>query len=176
MLPSLQTYNSAIVHTVYICIFLLLLAFVNCLMSCRGRRDRSRVDYKILNSVGFDTFSAVPSMSDSGEESSVSGSEFMGASGTAKDVDLEIHPTDDTSDSELRQLREAVKEAEKRRLVEAEKKTLRAQLNKSSHEVDELKAKKHKKGTDTEFTINTLRNDKKLRNKVASQLRKLSLK
>ena len=96
-----------------------------------NERDMFELVPVILNSVGFDTFSAVPSMSDSGEESSVSGSEFMGASGAAKDVDLEIHPTDDTSDSELRQLREAVakKEAEERRLVEAENKTLRAQLN-----------------------------------------------
>ena len=63
-------------------------------------------------------------------------------------------------------------------MLEAEKKKLRAQLNKSSQEVDMLRSKKQKKGTKAkaDITINTLRNDKKLKQKVASQLKKLSVK
>ena len=44
--------------------------------------------------------------------------------------------------------------------------------------MDELQSKKQKKdiSINSDITINTLRSDKKLRSKVASQLRKLSLK
>ena len=44
--------------------------------------------------------------------------------------------------------------------------------------MDELRPKKQKKGINinSDFTINILRSDKKLKSKVASQLQKLSLK
>ena len=44
----------------------------------------------------------------------------------------------------------AKKKAEKKKLIEAEKKWLREQLDKSTQEVEELKAKKQKIGTKKE--------------------------
>ena len=97
-------------------------------------------------------------MSDSGEDSSTqSESGLIGATGGVLEVDVHA---DDIFDSELSQLRNAVaeKEVERQRLIEAEKK-LRAQLNKSTQEVEVLRAKKQKKGIKSkeEININTLR-------------------
>ena len=144
-------------------------------MLFRGKRNIHRVDYRILNSVGFGNQS---SMSDSGEDSSTqSESGLISATGGVLEVDVHA---DDIFDSELSQLRNVVaeKEVERQRLIEAEKKKLRAQLNKITQEVEVLRAKKQKKGIKSkeEININTLKSDKKLKSKVASQLRKLSLK
>ena len=138
-------------------------------MSSRSRRDIQRVDYKSLNSVGF----VNSAMSNSGEESNTtqSESEMIGATGCVCEL------FDGDVDPELSQLRQAVaeKESEKQRLIENEKKKLRAQLNKSAHDVAQLQAKKQKQGTKSEITINSLRKDKKLRSKVAAQLKKLTV-
>ena len=138
-------------------------------MTSRGNRSIPKVDYNTLNSVGFDTSgSSMP------EESSASGSEVH-------DVQVDVNRGDDDVDSELLLLQSAVakKEAERQKLVEEEKKRLRAQLDRSTKEVDELKAKRKKKGSSnssSDITINSLRSDKKLKKKVASKLKELALK
>ena len=139
-------------------------------MYSRSKRNIPRVDYKLLNSVGFEN----KNMSSSEEDSTQSESGLDVASGSVPDSKGQ-----NDEDNELSQLRDAVakKEAEKKKLIEAEKKRLREQLDKSTQEVEVLKAKKQKKGTKkAELTINTLRSDKKLKSKVASQLHKLALK
>ena len=105
-----------------------------------------------------------------GEESTQSESGISVASGCVPDGKGQH-----VVDNELSQLRDvvAIKEAEKK-LIEAEKKRLREQLDKSTQEVEVLKAKKQMKGKrKAELTINTLRSDKNLKSKVASQLHNL---
>ena len=137
-------------------------------MYSRSKRNIPRVDYKLLNSVGFEN----KIMSSSEEDSTQSESELDVASGSVPDSKGQ---NDD--DNEFSHSRDSVakKEAEKKKLIEAEKKRLQEQLDKSTQVVEVLKAKKQKKGTrKAELTINTLRSDKKLKSKVASQLHKLS--
>ena len=113
-------------------------------------------------------------MSSSEEDSTQSESILSVASGSVPDSKGQ-----NGDDNELSQLSDTVakKEAEKKKLIEAENKRLREQLDKSTQEVEVLKSKKQKKGTrKAELTINTLRSDKKLKSKVASQLHKLALK
>ena len=112
-------------------------------------------------------------MSSSGEDNTQSESRLYVASGNVPDGKGQH-----VDGNELFQLRDVVakKEAEKKKLIEAEKKRLRKQLDKSTKEVEVLKAKKQKKGTrKAKLTINILRSDKKLKSKVASQLHKLAL-
>ena len=61
-------------------------------MCSRSRRNIQRVDYKILNSVGYGGFS----MSDTGESSTQSESGVSGATGGAPDI--ELHQEDELDD------------------------------------------------------------------------------
>ena len=140
-------------------------------MYSRSKRNIPCFDYNLLNTVGFEN----KNMSSSEEDRTQSESGLDVASGRLPDTSK--GQNDD--DNELSQLRDAVakKEAEKKKLIEAEKKRLREQLDKSTQEVKVLKAKKQKKGTrKADLSINTLRSDKKLKSKVAFQLHKLALK
>ena len=130
-------------------------------MYSRSERHIPLVDYKLLNSVGFENKKYVELRG--GQHSIRVGTICCFWKCTCQNGD----------DNELLQLRDTVakKEAEKKKLIEAEKKRLREELDKSTQEVEVLKSKKQKKGTrKTELTINTLRSDKKIISKVASQL------
>ena len=126
-------------------------------MCSPSQRNIPRVDYRLLNSKGFENIN----MSSSGEDSTQSESGLSVAIGSVPDSKGQH-----VVDNELSQLRDvvAIKEAEKKKLIEAEKKRLREQLDKSTQEVEVLKAKKQMKGTrKAELTINTLRSDKNLK-------------
>ena len=126
-------------------------------MCSPSKRNNPRVDYRLLNSKGFENIN----MSSSGEDSTQSESGLSVASGSVPDGKGRH-----VVDNKLSQLRDVVatKEAEKKKLIEAEKKRLREQLDKSTQEVEVFKAKKQKKGTrKAELTINTLRSDKNLK-------------
>lgn len=146
----------------------------------RPRRCLLRPDYRVLHSVGLRA-NPITIQTMSGEDNKLDE-----ATGGSKEDEISLE-----EDEELKRLQEAVsnKEAERKKLIDAKKRHLKEQLDKTSLEVEGLKAasatrpKTGMKETDKKtgikeadtVTIKTLRKNKTLKEKVASQLRKLGL-